>query len=60
MLRKIWYGPGRCPLCKAGNESIDHVFISCSYRTKMWNHASQVCGIPFNWSSISLDEALAL
>ena len=58
-LHKIWSGPTICSLCKEGNESINHIFISCSHIYKMWEYASQVCGHPFMWTSLTLEQALA-
>ncbi|CAN0884957.1 Putative ribonuclease H protein At1g65750 [Linum grandiflorum] len=32
--------PNRCSLCKRAAESIDHIFLECSYSQKIWNRFS--------------------
>eukprot|EP00253_Pinus_taeda_P025786 PITA_25786 len=38
-------GPGRCPLCKTEEESINHLFISCAESKKIWGELSSLLNI---------------
>eukprot|EP00253_Pinus_taeda_P008825 PITA_08825 len=42
-------GPGRCPLCKANEESINHLFTECPVSLKLWTEISVLLKIKDRW-----------
>eukprot|EP00253_Pinus_taeda_P018226 PITA_18226 len=44
-------GPGRCPLCKLTEETINHLFISCPFTKKIWVEKGTLRNLPliFVW-----------
>eukprot|EP00253_Pinus_taeda_P036198 PITA_36198 len=53
---RFFIGPGRCPLCKADGESINHLFISCSVSFSIWGELVKMINIRVQWEPVSLDE----
>lgn len=37
LTKRGWYGPNWCILCKQNSESINHLFVSCSFGKKVWD-----------------------
>jgi len=50
-------GPGWCVLCKRAQESISHLFLSCSYSVDVWKECSNLVGSPCQWSGVSIGAA---
>jgi len=50
-------GPGRCPLCKTEEESINHLFISCDESKKIWRELSRLLNIKAQLANEPLDLA---
>ncbi|XP_021993982.1 uncharacterized protein LOC110890666 [Helianthus annuus] len=44
--RGITVGDGLCSLCRSGEESADHLFISCVVASTLWQKVSHWCRIP--------------
>ncbi|KAJ0557186.1 putative reverse transcriptase zinc-binding domain-containing protein [Helianthus annuus] len=44
--RGIHVGEGVCPLCKSGDESVEHLFTSCVVAIILWQKVSRWCGLP--------------
>jgi ribonuclease HI len=55
-LRRGWCGPNRCPLCKGNQESITHLFISCSYAEKVVNILKEQLKAKANWNQGSVED----
>eukprot|EP00253_Pinus_taeda_P033955 PITA_33955 len=53
---RYFIGPGRCPLCKAAEESISHLFISCPISTNIWGELTNMLNISAHWDPVSMDE----
>jgi len=50
-------GPGWCTLCMREQESISHLFITCSYTVEVWNHCSALVGRHLKWEGDSVGRA---
>eukprot|EP00253_Pinus_taeda_P011344 PITA_11344 len=53
---RFFIGPGRCPLCKVAEESISHLFTSCSTTITIWGELIKMLNISVHWDPDSLDE----
>eukprot|EP00253_Pinus_taeda_P014042 PITA_14042 len=49
------FGPGRCPLCKSDEESIRHLFSSCTVSLKIWDELTGLLNIKAHWGSDPLE-----
>eukprot|EP00253_Pinus_taeda_P029580 PITA_29580 len=54
--KRFFIGPGRCPLCKAAEESISHLFISCPISINIWGELTNMLNISAHWDPVSMDE----
>eukprot|EP00253_Pinus_taeda_P024814 PITA_24814 len=54
---RFMYGPGRCPLCKIEEESINHLFLQCLETAKIWREVEKLLNKSFQWGNGNLDEA---
>jgi len=50
-------GPGWCTLCKREQESITHLFITCSFAKEVWNHCSMLVGRHLSWDGDTVERA---
>jgi len=55
--RRNLNGPGWCALCKRAQETISHLFISCSYAAEVWNHCSTLVGRQLRWEGATVGRA---
>eukprot|EP00253_Pinus_taeda_P035654 PITA_35654 len=53
---RFFFGPGRCPLCKADGESINHLFTSCTVSLRIWGELSGLLNIKAQWEPAPLEE----
>jgi len=42
-------GPGKCQLCNQSSESAYHLFLECSFVTKVWNLISSSLSLTTRW-----------
>eukprot|EP00253_Pinus_taeda_P023539 PITA_23539 len=54
---KYLVGPGRGPLCKSDEESIRHLFTSCTVSLKIWEELTSLLNVKAQWGSEPLEEA---
>eukprot|EP00253_Pinus_taeda_P036521 PITA_36521 len=54
---RFMYGPGRCPLCKKEEESINHLFLQCLETAKIWREVEKLLNKTFQWGNGNLEEA---
>ena len=47
--KRSWVGPGRCILCKK-EESIYHLFVTCSYARDIWKEIIQGLVVGASWN----------
>eukprot|EP00253_Pinus_taeda_P007705 PITA_07705 len=50
-------GPGRCPLCLAASESIQHLFLDCPFTRQVWNEVEKFLNIKLRWEGVDLSTA---
>jgi hypothetical protein len=55
-LKRGWYGPGRCSLCKIHDESSSHLFVECSYAAWFFRLVKLELGVKDFWSQSKLEE----
>ena len=48
LIKKGWYGPNICTLCKKYVEYVDHLLINCSFTVNVWKKVS----LPQNFSDL--------
>eukprot|EP00253_Pinus_taeda_P022219 PITA_22219 len=53
---RFFVGPGRCPLCKADVETINHLFITCTVSLSIWGELINMLKIRVHWAPASLNE----
>lgn len=54
---RFFIGPGRCPLCKADGESINHLFTSCTVSLRIWGELTGLLNLKAQWDPAPLEEA---
>jgi len=52
--KRSFQGPGWCVLCKRAQESVSHLFLSCSYSVEVWKECSALVGSPCQWTGASI------
>jgi hypothetical protein len=52
--KRNWIGPRWCVLCKSASESVDHIFVSCSFTQAVWKEVSQAINVKSCWDKNSL------
>jgi hypothetical protein len=55
--KRIFSGPGRCPLCKIDIETTQHLFIDSLYIKKVWIEVSILLKKRFLWINHTLEQA---
>ena len=50
-------GPGRCPLCKSAEETINHLFTTCAVSMKVWGELTGLLNVKAQWGSDQLEVA---
>jgi hypothetical protein len=50
-------GSGWCCLCKNNEETILHLFLTCSFIKEVWRYFSRFLGLQCTWNEISLERA---
>eukprot|EP00253_Pinus_taeda_P025512 PITA_25512 len=48
-------GPGRCPLCKLSEETINHLFISCPFTKKIWVEVMRLLKTNAQWGADTME-----
>jgi hypothetical protein len=49
-----WTRPGWCYLCKNDSESMDHLFVHCSFTKVVWKEMFQHFNIHNHWDKLTL------
>ena len=49
-------GGSRAPLCKRGDELVDHLFIECGFTKVVWNLVAEDLNLNFDWGEGGLHE----
>ena len=56
LIRKGWYGPKFCILCKKDAESVDHLMIHCSFTVNIWKNVCLALKIPRILKGYNIDD----
>jgi hypothetical protein len=56
--RRGWSGPNKCTLCKVEEESVSHLFVSCSFASQVWREVMMNLNCPGQWIFYSLELCL--
>eukprot|EP01018_Ginkgo_biloba_P039380 Gb_12932 [translate_table: standard] len=51
-------GLGRCPLCKASEESNNHIIMECNFSQQVWKEIAVLTGLKHAWSGSTVEEGL--
>eukprot|EP00253_Pinus_taeda_P017324 PITA_17324 len=54
---RFFIGPGRCPLCKENEESINHLFTSCTFSLKLWGEITDLLKLKVQWGAAPIENA---
>eukprot|EP00253_Pinus_taeda_P015318 PITA_15318 len=54
---RFFIGPGRCPLCKENEETINHLFTSCTVSLKLWGEITDQLKLKVQWGTDPLEDA---
>ena len=54
LTHRFLVGPTKCNLCEQDTKSIDHLFLSCPYASKVWKSLTYHAGIPHFWNSLDI------
>eukprot|EP00253_Pinus_taeda_P002680 PITA_02680 len=54
---RFFIGPGRCPLCKMEEESINHLFTSCGVSLRIWREITDLLKLKAPWGSFPIEVA---
>ena len=57
--KRGWIGPDRCCLCKIEAETVDHIFVGCSFVEKVIHILGSMFDVHLLWSDSSLLENLS-
>lgn len=49
-----WDGPNRCVLCKQDCESVDHLFVNCSFSRSVWREVLLLVNSTIVWNQGTL------
>jgi hypothetical protein len=58
LAKRGWNGPNWCILCQENCESINHLFVFCSFGKKVWDFCCSKMEITKVWEKVDLGEAL--
>ena len=53
---RFMHGPGRCTLCKADAESVNHLFLKCPESIKVWCEIGNILNKKLVWEGINIQE----
>jgi hypothetical protein len=56
--RRLFFGPGRCALCKSHLETVDHLFLHCPFVKEVWAFAKELIPTLSDWQGNSFELAL--
>lgn len=59
-LKSSWIDPNRCVLCCSNEESVTHLFATCTYARQVWSKTSMELCLTSSWNSISLEKVYKL
>ena len=54
-----WVGPNRCCLCKMEEETVEHIFVGCSFVKEVIHSLGRLFGVHLQWYASSLSENLS-
>eukprot|EP00253_Pinus_taeda_P014363 PITA_14363 len=54
---RFFIGPGRCPLCKENEESINHLFTSCAISLQLWGEITDLLKLKAQWGAAPIEDA---
>eukprot|EP00253_Pinus_taeda_P034952 PITA_34952 len=54
---RFFIGPGRCPLCKVNEESINHLYTSCDVSLKIWREITDLLKLKDQWGAATFEDA---
>lgn len=57
---KVYEGPGRCALCQAQTETIEHPFIECSYILRIWKLIRILSSLNYECKGSHVTNALSI
>jgi len=55
--KRSFQGPGWCALCKRELETVEHLFLACSFTVEVWKECSVLVGSPCQWAGASIGAA---
>ena len=58
LLKREELGPGICCLCLSDSESMDHLFVHCSFWQKVWSIILDELKMDETWGPYSIDRIL--
>ena len=58
LCKRGWIGPNRCSLCKTDAETIDHIFVGCSFVQEVILSLGRIFDVHLTWTASSLLENL--
>lgn len=53
--KREWQGQNRCTLCNNEEESVNHLFVTCSFAVQVWIEVFQWLNCPASWNLGSLE-----
>jgi hypothetical protein len=56
--RRLFFGPGRCALCKSHLETVDHLFLHCPFVREVWAFARELMPTLSDWQGNTFELAL--
>ena len=54
-----WVGPNRCRLCKMEEETVEHIFVGCSFVKEVIHSLGRLFGVHVQWFASSLSENMS-
>ena len=54
---RSFQGPGWCCLCKADDELVNHLFLSCPFIKGVWLECSRLLGLLCRWEGLNVSQA---
>ena len=60
LYKRVWFGPNRCSLCKIEAETVDHIFVGCSFVQKVIHSLGSMFDVHMHWSNTSLLEKISI
>ena len=50
-------GPGWCTLFKNNKETVNHLFLNCSFTSQVWSHSQAMLNQRIDWTEQSFEDA---